>query len=289
MNLMDLVSGMPGGGAPATAPQGGLDPSIEAAIAAASQPEPTVDAPVPKQSKLWQRILSAIADAGSAYGAGMGAGRPTEFTARMLYRDREAQDIDAGNQARKQKAGRDAGSKAAELRLRALIDKQDREARRADETIRLEQQRQQKAEDRAAKAEQDAAELAGKKEILATEIATRERMAKNDQAHDMALANLRAQHEGGSKVAQEQLKTLGEAKAGVNQIANNLPRLMKGYTDQTGEHAPLTPEQVDTMFRRSVAELNLGKDATDAIQAYYDKEVRSQFQALAGGGATGSW
>lgn len=101
----------------------GLDPAIEAQIQQLSQPEPVVDQPVPRQSGALAKILSSLADAGSAY-----AGRHSGYTQRLLNEDQEALDTIAGNKSRRAKSETDATTKGAELRLRALISKRDREA-----------------------------------------------------------------------------------------------------------------------------------------------------------------
>lgn len=128
MNLQDLLNGVQdpsaryGGGAGVTAAApSGVDPAIEAQIQALSHPDPVVEQPVPDKSKLWQRILSAVADGATAYSAGMGAGRGSNFSERLLERDRSRDVIAAGNRAAKSESLRKSQKTAAELRLQALL------------------------------------------------------------------------------------------------------------------------------------------------------------------------
>jgi len=267
----------------------GINPAVAAQIDAATQPEATVDEPVPGKSKLWAKILSAIADAGSAYGSALAGGPRTDFSGRMAENDRSIPKIMAANEARRKDAMSKSKAKREELKLKALLDERNRsealQARSEDLAWRKTQETQaQQRHDAERQADSEA-----KIKAVEVEMAWKERMVSADQRHDEAMARIRGQQESGSKSASDQLKGLSEAKAGVNKIANNLPKLMQGYTDEAGEHPPMKPDQVMTMFRRSVAELNLDKDALAAAQAYFDKEVASQFQSLAGGGASGSW
>jgi hypothetical protein len=180
--------------------------------------------------------------------------------------------------------------------MRGLTYLKGEEEKKQERTDRLQAKAEdlawRKTQDKQAQQQREAerqADSDAKIKAAEVEMAWKERMASADQRHDEAVVRIRGQQESGSKSASDQLKGLSEAKAGVNQIANNLPKLMQGYADQAGEHPPMKPDQIMTMFRRSVAELNLDKDALAAAQAYFDKEVASQFQSLAGGGASGSW
>ena len=273
--LAALAPLMGGGGGTGTGPlPGGVDSQIQQQIAALSQPEPTVDQPVPQQSKLWQRLIAGIADAGSVYAKGLNPYVPTTNSlGYLLGQDQAGKDITAQNAQNKKNAAYKGSQRGAEAKLRMLLNQRDTEIQQqsqaADNAARL----QVKQAELDARAASDAAEAQAKKD----EMTWKERMQSAGFRHDEALVKLRAQYEGGSKVASEQIKLLGEAKQGVNQIANNLDNLKNGWVDDKGvQHPPMSVDQIRTMFRRELAAMNLTPDAESAAQAYFDKEVESQ-------------
>lgn len=249
-------------------------------------PEPTVDKP----SRLRQ-VLTSLGDGMTTYASIIGRDpglRTHNFKAYMDYLQGQ-KDSKAAFDERKSQAENRSKTSKAEFILRGMDSAQAKTDAAKERKDLLDQTQALKREEDKQRAQEKADVLAAQENTQQAEFAFKERMAKADRIHDESIVRLRGQQEGGSKVAQEQLKSLSEAKAGVNKIANNLPKMIQGYTDQEGEHPALKPADINTMFRRSLAELNLGKEATDAAQAYFDKEVASQFQALAGGGASGSW
>jgi hypothetical protein len=134
----------PGGGgglAEAFSGGAGLDPAIEAQIQALSQPEPVAPLAVPKKSQLWQRLASALADAGSTYATGMHAGHPTNFTGSQIEGDRYRDQAISDNAANSMKSKYNAKTKGAELRLQALLRKQEQEQHAKDKADDAEQNR----------------------------------------------------------------------------------------------------------------------------------------------------
>jgi hypothetical protein len=262
-----------GGRVPVQAQTGGLtiDPAIQAQIDAISQPETFTPEAVPEKSKLWQKLLSALADAGSTYATGMGAGRPTSFTRSLLERDREADEIGVRNKLGRQKSTSDSARKKAELKLQALLREQERSlgatASKAEQEAaeRKLKEGRQYAEGVAAQERQQ--RLADD----AVKMAAAERKQKLDFAHDEAMERLRSKlrpEHPDKDIAKDQMKSISEAKAGINSIAVNIKAAAEKFGGRDG---------VRTFIRRKLEELNLDKDGMAAAMTYYDKEVEQQF------------
>lgn len=288
MSLLDEIlsagstpRGRYGGGAnstPATAPvSSALDPQIEALIQSLSQPEPVPEMAPPQRSSLGARIASAIADGLTAYAGGRGAGYPTAFTGRLLAEDRANADAYVQNRADIARSKRQGQRTGDELRLRQLLNKQEQglEATRRQAELDLADKKVREAraysEGRdALKRVQDLADEADKRQF-------QQQQQARAEAHDAAMARLHDQLRDDSPSksrVKDQLKALGEAKAGINEIAGSLPKALQNFGG---------PDGIRTQVRRKIAELNLEPDTEKAAWAYYDNEVQNQLDAATGG------
>lgn len=268
-----------------------MDAERQQALAMMATPENLGEGPqVDKPNRLAQ-ILMGVGDALTAAAAIKGNSPGAKTHTLEAYMDYLARQKESRTQYDERKALLE--SRATKEKGAYLLSELDRKQARSDAAAATKEERAYQAKKEADRVSQDKAELetraALSAEAASKEMAWKERMASAERRHEESLVKLRSQQENGSKTAKDQLEGLSQAKVGVNQIANNLPRLIQGYADQAGEHPGMKPDEIETLFRRSLAELNLDKDATEAARAYFDQEVGSQFQRLAGGGATGSW
>lgn len=251
-------------------------------------PEPTVDKP-----SLLAKLLLGGGDALKAYASVLGR-VPLRTDSLEKYMEYLAGQKESKAKYDELKSLSESRSKRTTAQY--LLGEVDRREAKSERSLAATERKAEREaaiiRDKEARAQVSAekqAAMAAQAEAAAKEMAWKDRMASAERRHEESLVKLRSQQEGGSKTAKDQLEGLSTAKAGVNQIANNLPKLIQGYADQAGEHPGMKPDEIETMFRRSLAELNLDRDATAAAQAYFDQEVASQFQRLAGGGASGQW
>jgi len=252
--------------------QNGLDPEIQATIAALSQPEAVPTLPAEPKSKLWQRILTSIADAGMAY-----AGRPGNYTSGLLNRDELINREIIGNENLQAGAKNKASRTANELKLQALLRKQDREDRQAEARGIREEVKVIKDEEKTAKA----VEAAQKEAIRLEDIKREDTRLAADRKHDIVLARIHSRSSAGDKAAEKQLETLAEAKGAANQIANMAKQMVEGYveTDEKGrqiEHQPMPKAEIRKRYIRDLKALNMTPEAREAAIAYYDAEVEPE-------------
>lgn len=279
-----------GAGAPSGATSnlsGMLDPSIEEQIRLASQPEPYTPEPIPKESKLWQRLLTSLGDAGTAYAAGRGAGTATNFTGKLLARDQQGRDAASRNKYGEIKSKREGERKGAELRLTAIMRKQmaDDEARGRKEIADA---------NLAEKKWQVEQRVAGEQANRDLQVKIQEMKAASDLEQEKsrgefqkAVARISA---GQDKAAVRQSKKdLGEAIGFIGQTAAAAQKMLDDGTQ--------TPESIEATVRRTLDSLVLEDDARKAAEAYATKElgpilrkhrIAKQIQQSGGGDTTGA-
>jgi hypothetical protein len=277
MNLADLLSGNQdpreryyggGGTTPASvAPVGGLDPTIQEQINALSEPEPVTEIPKPEHSKLWQRLLSALADGATSY-----AGRPGNFSERLLARDRSIGEIDALNKGAYGKSQRDAKRKRAELTLSAL----DRRQMKADEQKGRELLQANMLEDRE-QARKDAAVQAAA--ALAEKKAEFEAKRKQDLemedlrfTHDKITAGIHRKVAEGDETAKNDRKGLGPVLGTITALALTAKKnLAEGKT---------TPEEMAGLIDQMMDEAMLSPDARKAAEAHFKLKLGPAIREL---------
>jgi hypothetical protein len=276
MTLQDLLLGAQddpryryGGGAGGLATPPGpsatdLDPAIEAQIRELSQPEDVTPRPVPKQSKLWQRLAAAIASAGSTYAAGMGAGRPTDFSGDLRDRDREAKDIEAMNAAMATKARREGKRVGGELRLRTLLRDQERMATSAEKRAESDEKAALRREDERRRVSDNAAKVAeadmDRQSREKIEKMGNDARARSDQLQ-MSLHKARALGEADK----DQHKEYSETRKGIIAAKNTrLRELAEGK---------ITPQQIRQEWQDKLDSSDLSGAYAEAANAFWEAQI----------------
>lgn len=265
--LAPLMGGGMGQGGPGPAGPGptDYDSLIKQQIDERSQPEPYQEIPVGNDSKLWQRILGSVADAGSVYARGINPYVPTTHTlGGLMEGDARNQDARAVNKYRKEKAGSDARNTKAEMELRRLMNEK---AGQAQSQAHAEDVKLRQAELKA-KTLADQAELQQKQAFESEQQKQQQafllQMEQVKQRGDMGLAKLREKINAGDKFAGEQRKILSEAYAGVSEISAGLDAALE---------QGMSPDVIRKTFMRKLKELGLEGEARDAAIADFSEEI----------------
>lgn len=248
---------MQGAGGAAAPP--GLDSEIEAQIQSLSEPEALPTLPVEKKSRLWQRILSALADAGSSW-----AGQPQNYTGRMLARDEQINQEIMRNSELVAGAKNRAKRTAAELKLNALLRKQakvenagEREQFLAGQAALKKTEREQALTDAATKT---AADLAAEERRRAADIS----MAELKFGHDKTLAGIKSRANEGDKDSDYDKKVLFGDKgvyATIGALASSArANLAEGKT---------TPEELEALVDQLIEQQGLSPDGEKLARSYY--------------------
>ena len=258
-------------------PQGGngsetINQAIQQQIDAASQPEAVTPQYVPHHSKLWQRILSALADSGSAYAAGQGAGSRTNFTGGLIARDEYGKNVEASNAKAQADSKSKAAQKRAELTFRELLSQRETSDRVAErELARTEAEKVRRDEMTQRTTENAAATTARQKEFEAHKAWDSE-MEKARFGHEQAVAGIRAKVTEGDKAAAQDQKNLGEIIGHIGGLADVADVALAGG-DPARQIPAMTPKQMATKVRRLMEQMQLGPEARKAAETYFQKEM----------------
>lgn len=277
-NLLAALAPVMGGGGVAAPPPvigSDVDSQIQAAINAKGVPDPVTMEPVPKQSKLWQRLIAGIADAGSVYASGLNGNiRPTNSLGYLLGQDQSAVDTTTRNKERLTKAELDAKNRKGEAQLQYLLSKSQQEEKRRAESEKTAAELAQHKVDLAAAAEKTAADRQWDMERDAKNKAFALDQQKASFAHSEALSGLERREREGDKIAGKQQEAFGKAVAYVVGMTDQVEAMLAG--DRDNGIAPQSPEQIKNRVRRAfdvMTGIGLTGDARKAAEAYFVQEI----------------
>ena len=235
-------SGSPGG-------PSGLNASIQQAMLAATAPKYKPDKPVPKAPKAWQKVLAAIADAGSVYASGLSpAVSPTNAMASILEQQSAHEAVGKENEAARSEAMDISKRQLAELQLRDLM------AQRSDQAT---------ASNRlAALGESD------------------RRRATDAQARQNAV--IQAQNFKAAQAEQDRVMkdTLSKRDTALRERLKNTEISASGAEDKKG-HAKFMEKQSEELSKAKQYIIGMKKQVMDSLAGGMDpNEIRSQWEDI---------